>query len=555
MGHVCNPFNVPGMVLILIISGVELRSETVLDPDNYNYQLGTQGFGEMRSFTGKNVQVEQTDRMIEMGSNISKTGQLHDAASRSALKYVFTWLGGGYSPVWSLSGSDRQAIYNEAYAAAKRLLVEHNGSGKTFFLGNWEGDWMALGHYDAEQSITPLAAESFIAWAIERQKGIDAAKRDTPHENVEVFYYVEVNRVVDAMLHQKGRLINKVIPFIPGLDYLSYSAYDAQDLAQGQYNATLDYMVSQMKPKDGISARDRIFIGEFGVNAEAAGFNPLSHEERNRELFAKGLRYGVPFQLYWQMYDNEGKGFWLIDDKNKKWPLFYTLEGSYVNGRRFVEDFRGTQGRYPTRAEYGAWLLQWLEAIKSAAPPIAPTKATVTLNAGEESAQRMNATIAWIDQSGDEYGFRIERREGSGQFAEIVVAPANSVGFVDKSANLQQTRQYRIRAYNRAGMSGYSDAATSGTIPAVPAPRAPSGFAYRLMYGGNTEHVRSSGLPAAGPVSLSVYDARGRLLCAYENFPHDGSLSLDAFGPVAGFVEAASIGFRDVHRIQLAPSP
>jgi hypothetical protein len=41
------------------------------------------------------------------------------------------------------------------------------------------------------------------------------------------------------------------------------------------------------------------------------------------------IEWGCPFVLYWELYDNEGTtdkpgGFWLINEKNEKQPLWHT---------------------------------------------------------------------------------------------------------------------------------------------------------------------------------------------------------------------------------------
>ena len=64
-----------------------------------------------------------------------------------------------------------------------------------------------------------------IAWVNNRQKAVDDAKRDTLHREVQVYYYVEVNRVVDAM-QGKTRLTNDVLPKTD-VDFVSYSSYDS----------------------------------------------------------------------------------------------------------------------------------------------------------------------------------------------------------------------------------------------------------------------------------------------------------------------------------------
>jgi hypothetical protein len=101
--------------------------------------------------------------------------------------------GGGPFAATRLS-AERQELYD----LTKHLLTSYNGTGKSFYLGNWEGDWL-LTRMDLSYAPTAEEVQSMIDWANTRQKAVDDARRDTPHANVQVYYYVEVNRVRDAM--------------------------------------------------------------------------------------------------------------------------------------------------------------------------------------------------------------------------------------------------------------------------------------------------------------------------------------------------------------------
>src|SRR5271157_1618604 len=129
--------------------------------------------------------------------------------------------GGGPFAAARLS-AERQEIHD----LANHLLRVYNGTGKSFYLGNWEGDWL-LTHTDPNSAPTTEEVQSMIHWANTRQQAVDDARRDTPHANVHIYYYVEVNRVRDAM-NGKVRVANKVLPRT-NPDFVSYSSYDAQN--------------------------------------------------------------------------------------------------------------------------------------------------------------------------------------------------------------------------------------------------------------------------------------------------------------------------------------
>lgn len=65
-----------------------------------------------------------------------------------------------------------------------------------------------------------------------------------------------------------------------------------------------------------------------------------------------------------------------------------------------------------------------------------------------------------MDSATDETGFRIERRgAGDGTFIEIAVIAANTTSYVDAGLAEQGSYCYRIRAFNDAGPSAYSNEA------------------------------------------------------------------------------------------------
>jgi subtilisin family serine protease len=86
-------------------------------------------------------------------------------------------------------------------------------------------------------------------------------------------------------------------------------------------------------------------------------------------------------------------------------------------------------------------------------PPAAPTGLTTSLVA----LNRVN--LSWTDHSGDEDGFEIQRRTGNGQFAALANVGANTTSYADHSVVAGETYTYRVRAFNAAGTSGFSNEA------------------------------------------------------------------------------------------------
>jgi hypothetical protein len=104
-------------------------------------------------------------------------------------------------------------------------------------------------------------------------------------------------------------------------------------------------------------------------------------------------------------------------------------------------------------------------------PPAAPAG----LAAAAVSSSQVN--LSWSDRSGDEVGFRIERKIGTGgTYAQVATVGADVTDYPDTGLAASTTYVYRVRAYNSSGESAWSNEA-SATTPAAPAGQAVTGFA------------------------------------------------------------------------------
>jgi fibronectin type III domain protein/putative metal-binding protein len=106
----------------------------------------------------------------------------------------------------------------------------------------------------------------------------------------------------------------------------------------------------------------------------------------------------------------------------------------------------------------------------AATAPAAPS----SLSATAVSSTAIN--LAWTDAANNEEGFRIERSaSASSGFAEIAIVAANVVAFSDTSLTPSATYYYKVKAYNSAGDSAYTNTANAVTqAPPVTAPAAPT---------------------------------------------------------------------------------
>ncbi len=347
-----------------------LRSEEEImkEVENYNYLIGTQAFSPRYQFTEQEPLFEIADCISAMGSNVIKfhatSDELVDRVidAHPELRYLFLWYRSDHKFRDGYSAEEAEADYTAIYSFTKHLLTEYSGTDMEFYLGHWEGDWYYLDNYNgAQQTVSDTVTQGMIDWLNNRQKAVDDAKADTPHERVAVWSYVEINRPVDAYQHGYDRVVNRVLPHT-NVDYVSYSAYDSMGLAVREVRKVIEYIYKKLPDKEGIEG-PRVFIGEVGNPAANLDYDPEAHKESNLEIINKYLYCNVKFVLYWQMYCNEVledgvtvRGFWLINDQNEKQPLYYSMERILADAKVYVADFLRANGRVPTNTEYREWL-------------------------------------------------------------------------------------------------------------------------------------------------------------------------------------------------------
>ena len=117
----------------------------------------------------------------------------------------------------------------------------------------------------------------------------------------------------------------------------------------------------------------------------------------------------------------------------------------------------GTGGQTATQD-----IISWTYTPLPSSPPTAPTN----LTAAPASGTQIN--LAWMDNSTNEDGFKIERKIGAGgTYAQLGVVGTNQTMYFDTSLNPNTTYFYRIRATNTAGDSAYSNE-VSATTPVQP---------------------------------------------------------------------------------------
>lgn len=381
-----------GFACASLLAGLTAVRATALrdaQVDAYNVRVGTETFSGLYKFTTNSLLVETAEAITNTGSDVIKfylgpntsgeSGVTMPPGITSVVKLardepnyhkvfdmpfrhfiIWTYPLSVSEPPFTdgnYTTTEQANDYSEMYDLTCYLLTNYNNSGKTFYLGHWEGDgYLKVNNWTTNPS--PAVVSAMIAWLNNRQKAVDDAKQATSYTNVNVFNYAEANRVRDAMLNGSNnniRVINAVIPYVTNLDYLSYSSYDAQDLSAANLNATLDYMHSKLATnKTGVVPEPRMWIGEYGHGS----WTTDAQEPFNRGYIQRLLNWSaggqaLKFILYWEIYDNEpDRSFCLIDSNAVKVASWY-LQSYFINDARLLAaQFKETHGRLPTDSEF-----------------------------------------------------------------------------------------------------------------------------------------------------------------------------------------------------------
>lgn len=320
--------------------------------------LGCANIKPKYKFTSENSLVEVAKLLVSMGGNTYKFSltpssvDLVQPLSVKTLKdivetipeykQVFDMPGIKHYVFWAytiggaivkdrFNESDAALEYSQVYDLTRYLLRTYSGSGKTFYLGNWESDWGAMGVKSFEDVDPPKQViDNLTRYFTVRQKAVDDAKRDCRggYSDVDVYHYAEVVMVKEAINNPPGsnaRCVNAVIPFVTNLDYVSWSAYTIQDDSREDVHRYLSFVESCMPlftKEEFLRPRGkRVFIGEFGW-MHLDGMPCAQHQAT---FLQNVFSWGCPMALFWQMYGGGANTYCLVrpdGSRNESFSLY-----------------------------------------------------------------------------------------------------------------------------------------------------------------------------------------------------------------------------------------
>jgi hypothetical protein len=132
------------------------------------------------------------------------------------------------------------------------------------------------------------------------------------------------------------------------------------------------------------------------------------------------------------------------------------------------------------------------------APPVPAAPSSLTATA--VSSSQIN--LSWTDNSGNETGFKIERKTGAGgTYSQIATVGANVTTYSNTGLAASTTYFYRVRANNGSGDSAYSNEASATTQAGGTAPAAPAGLTATAV---SSSQINLAWTASSGATSYNV---------------------------------------------------
>ncbi len=211
-------------------------------------------------------------------------------------------------PNFAVNPDAAVAEEQEFFDLTAYLYKTYAGTGKTFILKHWEGDYTGLQGFDTTKDIAPNMIDAMNIWLRARQQGISRARNASGNPaGVGVFHAVEAVRVLDYSRSGFTRVINAIIPVVKP-DMVTYSSYESSlagtddASTRAAMNEALNVIKSLAPDPLGLGDR-RIVISEYGLFENE--LSPSDTAPRTTTILQTSQASGIFGAFFWQVFDNE----------------------------------------------------------------------------------------------------------------------------------------------------------------------------------------------------------------------------------------------------------
>jgi hypothetical protein len=374
---------------------------TEMPLENYNFVLGINSFPSRYHFSTDSGIIEQAKQTRALGSNIFKTAITvkhlknygykisdvdnimdvmhlipdYDKIFAMDFKYFFFWLHTATGIGWKkgINKKEEKILYDEMFDFTTYMLKKYNNTGKTFMIGNWEGDWLLHGEGNRDKTPSKEDVDNMTKWFQIRQRAVEDAKSKSKAVNVNIYHYIEVNLAVKGLTG--GTCITSDILPNVAVDFVSYSSYESskkKDYLANKESLTkvLNYIEGQLKPKEGLPFKRRVFIGEYG--GQAFDDKPETHLKQFdnvKDIMQISLEEDLPFTLHWQLYNNEytqdgkSKNMSLINENGEKRPMYFLHQNYFKKMNEYLKNYKLEKKAYPSQETFKIEALKVLDEV------------------------------------------------------------------------------------------------------------------------------------------------------------------------------------------------
>lgn len=297
-------------------------------------------------------------------------------------------------------------------------------------------------------------------------------------------YSQEACAATDALPVPSGLIATKTGPNAVRLNWASYGGKDSGikvaierstgsaglfkqiGTAEGEYGTYTDN--SDLSPATQYCYRIRGIWGAAGYSAYS---NPACATTQQiapsapSALIAQSLDPTFQIQLNWIDGSENETGF--VIERGTNGANFSQIATVAANVTQYNNTGLPASTRYYYRVrafnEVGSsGYTNVADATTNASPPAAPGSLTAI------TASESQLNLSWMDNSGNESGFEIERSQDGTNFLKIAEVEANATSYLSNGLNPNTQYWYRVRAKNNGGNSGYSNVASATTKDVVP---------------------------------------------------------------------------------------
>lgn len=136
-------------------------------------------------------------------------------------------------------------------------------------------------------------------------------------------------------------------------------------------------------------------------------------------------------------------------------------------------------------------------------PPFDPTMLVAS-----KGADLGSIDLTWTDNSDFETGYALERSDDNVTFVEIIELPVNTTSYTDAGLTEGNIYYYRVRGFNQAGYSDYSNIASSK--PKSTSITSPEAIGFMNAYFGGNGQLNIEIETNVSPKNVKVFDVQGR---------------------------------------------